>query len=702
MPTARDPGLDARPGATGLRTAPAAARPGEDEPLVADASAWDTRLPAILVRIGFGVLGAGLIALGALVDGAVLARWAAANLSPDGQISPDTTRQVAALRPLLLAAGFILFGLAIAADWAIAAYRAAETALVALVRLGLRLVAAVARGLAIFGSVLARAIPAGIREPFSLVLLIALVLTMALWARAAQPPFHSEGINLQPAKNLVLHAKYALRSYEGFDTQTFRITTGPAMLVPTAVAFALFGIRSAVAHAVAIGFFVLFLLLAYTTLRRHLGGGTVLLGLFFFVLHPANIFFGASCSYVDGGMGESPALAYMMIGLILWGTALSRPSNWRLLLAGVFFGLSFQSKWLFLFTLLAVAGTYGVLRLAGRRLPSRAYVLPALGLVAATAAFFVMRVSQFGLPGEIAHLGRLWDQHVRRAVGFSTGEGQVESIFAVARPLVTLAQVEFWSMLGAFLTLPGLGYAIVLLRRRPHPIPLYVLVFTLMWFAWWVLFSYDLPLQHILYIMPFVQIFAAKLVVDSWGAARSWRPDGRTGALRATVLAVIALAVLGKTVVPLAQNIDQIYRGKQELAVPYHEFLAYVEANTEPDAVFSGWSWSKPWWLSIEKDRTIKDRARYPFEQRETHPEYLVVTPEWPLDELGTGWPDMAYRSRWTHKENARRKEFIAQHCTHLITTGGQRTWSLYRINPLPPPAADAGTGRPPAPGRAS
>jgi hypothetical protein len=219
-----------------------------------------------------------------------------------------------------------------------------------------------------------------------------------------------------------------------------------------------------------------------------------------------------------------------------------------------------------------------------------------------------------------------------------------------------------------------------------------------MWFAWWLLFSYDLPLQHLLYIMPFIQIFAAKLVVDSWQAARNWRPSGRLGALRATVLAVIAFVVIGKTAVPLAANIDQIHRGEQELAGPYAELIAYIEANTEPDAIFSGWSWSKPWWLSVEKDRTIKDRARYPFEQREKHPEYLVVTPEWPLDVIGTGWPDMAYRSRWTYRHNARRKEFIAEHCTHLLTTGGNRTWSLYRINPLPPPAGSVTTPVP-APG---
>ncbi len=687
MESTREPIEGRRHGPGAHHSGPTAARA---VPPIADASAWDTRLPAVLVRLGLALSGAGLIAIGLLFDGDALTQLVARNLAPDGELSARTASQVASLHPLFFAIGIILLGLAIAGEWAIAIYRGLETVLIAVVRFILRLLVVAVRALGTAATLLPSAVPVRAREPILLALLLGLVVSLSLWARAAQPPFHAEGINLQPAKNLVLHGKYALRSYEGFDGDTFRITTGPAMLVPTAVAFALLGVRFAVANAVAIAFFVAFLLLAYAAMRRQLGGGAVLLGLFFFVLHPANIFFGASCGYVDGGMGESPGLAYMMIGVLLWSAALARPSNLRLLVAGLFFGLSFQSKWLFLFTIFAAVGAYGVLRLTGRRLPSRVYLLPLIGLLVASGAFFLMRVSQFGLQGEMAHLSRLLGQHLRRAVGFSTGEGQVESIFAVARPLVTLAQVDFWSILGFFLTAPGIAYAIVLLRRRLDPLLLYILVFTLMWFVWWLVFSYDLPLQHILYIMPFMQIFAAKLLVDGWHAAHRWRATGPTVALRASLLAVIALVVLGKTAVPLLQHVDEIHRGAQELAAPYRDFVTHVEANTEPDAVFSGWSWSKPWWLSISQDRTIKDRARYPFEQRENHPEYLVVTPEWPLDKTGTGWPDMAYRSQWTYRQNERRLDFIRDHCTHLLTTGGEHTWHLYRVNPLPGAAEQA------------
>jgi hypothetical protein len=385
-----------------------------------------------------------------------------------------------------------------------------------------------------------------------------------------------------------------------------------------------------------------------------------------------------------------------MLGLGLWTSALARPSHLKLVLAGVFWGLAFQSKWLFLFALPAAVASWGILALAGRRLPSRVYLLPALGLVLPTAAFFALRVSEFGFGGEMEHLARLWRQHGGRAAGFEAGEGQVTSIFAVARPLITLAQTDFWSVLGVFLTLPAIGYAIVQLRRRLDPLPLYLLTFTLIWAVWWLLFSYDLAVPHILYIMPFVQIYVAKLLVDGWQAARGRGPAAAAGhrPLHSGLLAAIGLIVFGKTLVPLATDIDAIYRAKQTLAPAYRQMVEYVDRNTEPAAIFSGWGWSVPWWLAIDADRTVKNRGRYPFEQRETRPEYLVITPEWPLERLGTGWPNMAYANQWTIAQNERRREFIARHCDHLLTTGTDYQWAIYRVNPLPAAsAAEASVG---------
>ena len=86
MRPTRDPASE-RVEANDARTTPAPGMRGAPTDMVADVTAWDQRLPAILVRLGLALVGASLIAAGALADGAALARWVGANLSPDGAIS---------------------------------------------------------------------------------------------------------------------------------------------------------------------------------------------------------------------------------------------------------------------------------------------------------------------------------------------------------------------------------------------------------------------------------------------------------------------------------------------------------------------------------------------------------------------------------------------------------------------------------------
>jgi hypothetical protein len=663
---------------------------------------WPPRAAVGTVRALAALLALVLLAIGILVDGAALGQWATQNLAPDGHLSPGTLAQIAGLRWLILLGGVLCALVAIAAPVAIRLYLALE-------RLVLGLVGQVWRGLllplgrAIGRTVAAlpRTVPAPRAAPLAMAALLTLVVAVAIYARTAQPPFHAEGLNLQPPRNLLEHGKYALHSYQNWDRDTYRITTGPAMLVPTALAYAIFGVNIWVAHAVAILFFLGFLILAYLSFSPHLGRGATVLGLTLFCLTPSNIFFGPSNGYVNGGMGEAPGLFYLVAGAMLWSSALARRSHVLLVVAGIAWGLSFQSKWLFLLALPALLGTWVVLALTGRRYPARTYLLPALGFLIPPLAFFLMRLSQFGLAAELAHLGRLLGKHIGRAAGFDTDEGQVASIFAVARPLITLAQVDFWRTLAAFVTLPALIYSGRKVATRLHPFPLFFLVFSVLWLTWWVLFSFDLPVQHILYVMPFVLLFTGKLIVDAWsaiGAALAGTRDGgRRDLLRALRLALV-IAVAGLTAVPLASQIDDIHAARQTLMPAYREMLTYIETKTEPNALYAGWGWSKPWWLAIHHDVDIKDRTKQPYAYREPgRTEYLVVTPELPLGLQPPGWPNMSYPNRYTVREDGRRAEFIARHCTHLLTTGRGHQWHLYRVNavedsvPVSAPAVASG-----------
>ena len=664
--------------------APAGA-PGVGDP-AAERTGWDPRPAVMTVRVLSALLALVFLTIGILVTGAQLGEWAARHLAPDGNLSANTQSQIAALRWLLLGAGALLALITVAAPAAVRLYLQLERFVLALAgQLWRGLLLPLGRAIGRTAAGLPRALPAPRAAPLAMAALLVVVVAMAIYARSAQPPFHAEGLNLQPPRNLLEHGKYALHSYQAWDRDTYRITTGPAMLVPTALAYAIFGVNIWVAHALAIAFFVGFLILAYVSFGRHLGRGATVLGLTLFCLTPSNIFFGPSNGYVNGGMGEAPGLFFLLAGAMLWSSGLERRSHGLLLAAGVAWGLSFQSKWLFLLAVPALLGTWGVLALSGRRYPARTYLLPALGFLIPPFSFFLMRLSEFGLAGEIAHLGRLLGKHIGRAAGFDTDEGQVASIFAVARPLITLAQVDFWRTLAAFVTLPALIYSGRKIAPRLHPFPLFFLVFAVLWLTWWILFSFDLPVQHILYVMPFVFLFTGKLIVDAWRAIavalHETKDGGRRDLLQALRLAII-IAVAGLTAVPLASQIDDIHAARQTLMPAYREMLAYIETHTEPNAVYAGWGWSKPWWLAIHRDRDIKDRTRQPYAYREPDkPEYLVVTPELPIGLEPPGWPNMSYPNRYTVREDARRSEFIARHCTHLLTTGRGHQWHLYRVN---------------------
>jgi len=657
---------------------------------------WDPRVVTRGLRLGLILAGLASLVCGVLFGGEKLVALAAAHLAPDGQIGPGTARTVAQAGRWLLIGGGALVAAGIAVGAIVRAYHGLESLGIWAARLIFQIAAGLGRGVSRLGRGFTAPSAGKLWEPFLLAVLLALVLILALWAQRVQPPWHSDGLNMQPPKNLVLHGVYDTRAREGLDSNTYKVSTGPGMLLPTALAFKLFGISLQTAHYVALAFFLAFLLFFHRTMRRLYGVAPSLLGLCFFVLYPVNIFFGATNGYISGGMGESPALLYLTIGAVLWSAGLTRKSNAQLLLAGIFWGLSFQTKWLFLIAFLAVVATWGILALMGRRLPSRVYLLPAAGMALVTLSFFLMRVIQVGLPAELAHLDHLWRKHGRRATGFAPEEGQVESVFAVARPLITLMQVDFWAALGAFLAIPAAVYAVVDFKRRPEPLPLFFMVFTGGWFTWWLLFNYDLPVPHLLYIMPFIQLYIAKLLVDGWRTARATRAAtnpghpaaaGDAGAslvspLRTCLLMAMALVVFGKTVVPLGSHIDDIYQGSKTMAPAYREMVDYINRNTEPDAMFSGWTWSTPWWLAIDNERTVKDRSKYPFEQRESVPEYFVMSPEWSLDKLGTGWPDGTSPSSWYRQQNAERGRFLEENCTHLLTTGTKYQWSIYRVRP--------------------
>ena len=304
-----------------------------------------------------------------------------------------------------------------------------------------------------------------------------------------------------------------------------------------------------------------------------------------------------------------------------------------------------------------------------------------------------MRVSELGLRGKHStSSGFLAITSAPRAAGVASGSGQVETIFSFARPLVTLAQVDFWSFLGVFLAVPAYAYAVAHLRRRPEPLPVYIMAFISIWALWWILLNYDLPEQHILFILPFIQIYVAKLLIDGYQALSRVNNGSASRILARCGLAAIALIIVGKTFLPFLQIVDSIGLGSRTLTPAYREFVTFVDENTEPNAIFSGWTWSSPWWLSIEtriaRSRTAPGTRSSSGSPSRVFRHYPGMAHRREAPQRGLG-PNMSYASRWGYEQNEKRRDFAEHHCTHLLTTGDEHQWTIYRINPLPAGAVE-------------
>jgi hypothetical protein len=154
----------------------------------------------------------------------------------------------------------------------------------------------------------------------------------------------------------------------------------------------------------------------------------------------------------------------------------------------------------------------------------------------------------------------------------------------------------------------------------------------------------------------------------------------------AYVLRVIIIClVLGKILFPLFTRTAETYKNNINLTKHYKQMMHYIENNTERNAVFSGWDWSMPWYVDIDPnvDRLIKNRKNYPPKQRESVPEYFIVSPEWPLFPTVKEWPNVSVDdNKYSQEQNEMRKKFLDENCTLIKNFGGaHHKWLLYKVN---------------------
>lgn len=501
--------------------------------------------------------------------------------------------------------------------------------------------------------------------------------------------FHVEGINLQPAKNLVEHGIYGTLSKEGFDQYTYRISAGPGIVLPNAFIFQIFGINVYYSRALYALFVILSVIMLYYLVRDMYGKKVALLALL--IIIPLMPLYRQQA--VDAYI---PALFYLLMGAFFWFKSIENKKNVYLFLSGIFWGLSFQTMWLFLFAIFAVILTFIILRLSHNGIKNKYYIIPSVLVVLVTLAWFFFRVYNVGLRQEFLHLQQFWNQHGNRAVGTGTVEGLVPVFYTIARPIASLIQIDIWGHFQFFIVIPAIIYAIILIGRSKWTDykSIFFISFILIWFSWWFLFNLDLAKTHFQMIVFLSQILVAKFLYDIWVYSSqnkiSFLGLIKNGEVHKTVVvpyilkAIIVCLIFGKIFFPLFEGLGTMLTGNQTLTKPYKEMRSFIKTNTEKNAMFSGWKWSLPWYVDLDNngDRINKDRAAYPHEQREKVPEYFIVSPEWPIVQTVKEWPNVSVDSESVKKQNEARVKFLDENCTLIKTFGGDKhKWLLYKVN---------------------
>ena len=226
---------------------------------------------------------------------------------------------------------------------------------------------------------------------------LAAVLFLALYHLSDYPlTWFDEGSHLHVPKALVKFGEYADYSSEGFRYYGPTNGVGPTLLLPIAGVFKLFDVGLLQARLVVV-VYLLAALYLFFRLADHLEGkwlAWVALGLLVASRGVAIIEYGRQV------LGEVPAFAFMLAGLLVWWKSWEKQDWMRIILAGVLLGLSVVTKTQFL---LFLAPTLLIAWLANlfyyRLLPQRVFIVPGLitgGLFAIWQAILLLAIDPQG------------------------------------------------------------------------------------------------------------------------------------------------------------------------------------------------------------------------------------------------------------------------------------------------------------------
>jgi hypothetical protein len=173
------------------------------------------------------------------------------------------------------------------------------------------------------------------------VLLGVLILIGSFYNLANYPTiWWDEAIFSEAAANLVQHGRYAftVQSPNQLVDLDFRISAGPAVILPVALAYKLFGVSLLSGRLVAGAYLVLTFLALFLGARRLWGPVTALLAVALAFLGTDVLYWGRSV------LGDIPGLGLFLCATWFLIRGLESRALWPLFFGGIFLGVAFNAK----------------------------------------------------------------------------------------------------------------------------------------------------------------------------------------------------------------------------------------------------------------------------------------------------------------------------------------------------------------------
>ena len=470
-------------------------------------------------------------------------------------------------------------------------------------------------------------------------LILALTAIVAAWfgiceMRANTVSFDG-ALNAQVAANLLTNGHYGI-GYPNIHDFDHRIQTGPTVVLPVALSFALFGVGSDAAQLPSVVFFVLFLALVVCYAFRHAGAAGALLAVLLVLQTPQLVPIGV------GVFGEIPALAFFLAALLLLDRFEESASFAAAAASGVFLGLSVLTKIVMLIPVVGVLLALLVGMVTRRNIHVRQWAGIVGGIAAPLAAFEAFKLAVLTPPLWLDW----WTVMIHRVAGQGLPLGMPDTVGAVPKVETHLGilshelNVPWWSVL-LLIAAPTLVFVLLWRHERaarpPQTVPISVVGLWLaasLYLAWWLALTPTSRawLRRVIDGLLLQEIMVAILVV--WGARIAYRSlrDRKIGAPRDRLRIVVvgALTCLlflggGKLV---GSNLPRL--GMSMKPTPTREAIDAMVATMRslPDeAVFYGKGWYRVPVVALLSGRGMSDFNRFPVPlyDQPLHHTYFVV-----------------------------------------------------------------------------